>query len=829
MYALISGQAAKAAFAYGDNYKVISADTSDHCYETSLANANYVFSGASDINQIEVSSEEEGLCYLKNAVEADRALILILMLLDPEEDTEIKKETAEILNDFLEDEHTRTFVSNQLFSAPSSDLTDINAAKKLSTEHKKLLTWLIELDNCQEAIKKIRTTWDFLSSSLFKNSEDKDLAESILIDRGAFYQISTALNKNDSRLFNSAKFWIFATPELQKINNYRKILSEWLTPLSEELSNPIPKPVIRPESEKRKKKTKLSKPKNISNHKMFERVNSQIEEIKRLLRMKDTNKARRYANELSKAQIQNDNKDLAPISLCNIASYSLDVFQPSFSLEMLKKAIQINNQDGWCWGQLADAYIHLERYDDAENALEEAVKWGAAHFGLNGLARIYRHKGLLSDAKETFEKAILEFADNQDVWNSFCGLGEVLHELGEHNKAISLLNDTIEKYPSQSKAHTSLGHILKDLGQFEEAIQIFKNAIQNIEPTAIAYVGLIHSYKEIGDLDKALETAKEFKSSFSIESSAWREYGDCLLLKKKYSHALKTYSQMIEEHPYDYTGIRGKADTYWSMGKLDLAEKAFDEGIKSFDNTVSLQLKRANLYKETGKLELSLKSFSEIVNSYPTVVSAKFGQAEAFKKLGYFDKAIEIYKTIDDERASHYKNTSIAAIYVAQGNYADALKTIQPGEPKTKSDWVAEHIRGMALLKSKKIKDAVELFESAISKIPFKDQKAYFQSALIVAKLRNRDLDDIINYLPKEQNDVTNIIKLHVYGYLNENSLAQEVYNSLQAHCVEYMMPLRDELGAQLKLNDNRTKHDREWLFEQECNVIALGITSIAA
>jgi len=405
------------------------------------------------------------------------------------------------------------------------------------------------------------------------------------------------------------------------------------------------------------------------------------------------------------------------------------------------------------------------------------------------------------------------------------GLGDVYRELGEYDEALSLYAAAIDRYPNKSRLRCGWALTLATIGRLNDAVKEYKNANEMAEPSALADVGLAQAYIELGQIDKALAVSQRACRRYKDESMVVRQYAECLLAKGRNSEALKAYNRMKSEHPYDYASFKGVADTYRAMGQLDKAEKAYDIAIEHFTNEVPLYLRRASLYKDAGDLQRSLQAYGELRNKFPTNSPSKFGQANLFKELGYFDRALELYKEVTDERAAFNPNIAIAAIHVVNSNFERAIELLPISQPTTKYDWVAYHVKGMALLKSGNVDEAIRLFENGVNSVPFLDQMPYFTTALTLAKMKGHLYKDALNIVPDNLGSVNNVIRLHIYTKLNRIDLTREAYASLQDDCYENIIPLRDELGAQLGLNDDIPQKDSNWIFEQECNALTLSVT----
>src|SRR5437879_2911409 len=99
MRAFISGQAAVAVLFEGDRVRSFELDARPVERERSAVPA--LFRDSSDVRSVECDSERQLLIELEKAWQNDRSLHLTLLLLDAEEDRDVRKDAAECLEDLL--------------------------------------------------------------------------------------------------------------------------------------------------------------------------------------------------------------------------------------------------------------------------------------------------------------------------------------------------------------------------------------------------------------------------------------------------------------------------------------------------------------------------------------------------------------------------------------------------------------------------------------------------------------------------------------------------------------------------------------------------------
>jgi hypothetical protein len=197
--AIYSGQAGIMALLEGAEARVRRAEDFDSEYMIGREGVSYLFQGCTDIVIVKGAREDALRADFLDAWEADRALRLLLISLDAEEDRNLRAEAADCLENLLAKTTTRIFIENELYSRMLPE--DADSEFLSDTKRWKLVSEMIaEIKNNQTSIGQRRGEWDKLPSNLFAD-EDKTRFEEHAIRSGAFrYLASADSNSRDRNL-----------------------------------------------------------------------------------------------------------------------------------------------------------------------------------------------------------------------------------------------------------------------------------------------------------------------------------------------------------------------------------------------------------------------------------------------------------------------------------------------------------------------------------------------------------------------------------------------------------------------------------------------------
>ena len=438
--------------------RVVRASVPDKEIEIAREGLSYLFEGCNDLTIYKSAKSEKAKSEFKISWESDRALRLVLILLDPEEPADVRVEAAICAEGLFSTERVILAVANQLYSRPLPVYADLEVATQ-GTDWPKLKKLIVEIFERQSLISIQRATWDSLSNKLFED-DDRIYFEEAAIRFGAFRILSMVDPQSDKRNF--------AIMECHKIlaslPNARTIVTEW----TKNLRKPGTKLLVAPEE------PIDIKVKPIKIHDEYEHSRHQRKAISDLLRRGNILTARRFTDQLIDVQLRSGSDLYAAKSLCDLAQAAKSVGLSSLQLEWAQRATNISPLDAWAHGQAADALSGFYRFDEALEEYALCEKLGDAHFAAMGRARILRLQGRLDDALKAFREAQSNFQGHEHEWFSWAGSAETLRDMWKFKDSLAEYDRAVEKFPDISVLLCGRASVLTDLGQLDEALSVYK-------------------------------------------------------------------------------------------------------------------------------------------------------------------------------------------------------------------------------------------------------------------------------------------------------------------------------------------------------------------
>jgi tetratricopeptide (TPR) repeat protein len=252
---------------------------------------------------------------------------------------------------------------------------------------------------------------------------------------------------------------------------------------------------------------------------------------------------------------------------------------------------------------------------------------------------------------------------------------EYLYNMGEYEKSIDLIDETIMKNPINREALILKGDALNAKGDKEEAIDLYDKviSIDPENPDAWYKKGMI--YYELYQYDNAIECSYELieinpsnKEAYNLEANAIHKKAeeegrpvavgdDQQQISSAYEAAIGSYEKAIE--------IDSNYTSAWNNKGIILGELSrFNESVACFDEGIRINLSVAEIWNNKGvsldywgKHQESLECYDEAVKINPLLAEAWYNKANtlALNLTNYyeakecFNKSVELNPKLSGE------------------------------------------------------------------------------------------------------------------------------------------------------------------------------------
>jgi tetratricopeptide (TPR) repeat protein len=441
---------------------------------------------------------------------------------------------------------------------------------------------------------------------------------------------------------------------------------------------------------------------------------------------------------------------------------------------------------------------------------------------LNGRADVLKEMNRLPEALAAYDEIIQNYPTEVIPR---AGRAEVLKAMNRLPESLAAYDEVIRDFPTEAIPRNGRAEVLKAMNRLPEALAAYDEIIRSDLTNVEALDGRAGVLKEMNRLPEALASYDEIIQNYPTEVIARAGRAEVLKAMNRLPEALAAYDEVIRDFPTAMIPRCGRAEVLKAMNRLSEALAAYDETIRNYPTAVVPQSGRAELLKTMNRLPEALTTYDEIIHNYPTEVIPRNGRAGVLKAMGNLNKALEAYSSnLRDFPNNPYANIGRAAILVAMGAFEDALATLQPTQPVSRSDWVATHVRGMALLALGKVDEALEIFGRGSREAPLAERD-YFRSALALVRIRKGEpelAEQVLEHVTDPQFVGTaNILRLHALSLVGNTVRAIEVDRKIDVTqcpgCIELTEELRRRYIKRLG-----PRHSDEWVIQSEAQCLLM-------
>jgi tetratricopeptide (TPR) repeat protein len=368
------------------------------------------------------------------------------------------------------------------------------------------------------------------------------------------------------------------------------------------------------------------------------------------------------------------------------------------------------------------AYETLGEFDAAISAQKRVIElWPEFYTSstqgcLNDLSALYISNKQYDDAIATAKHVLAAEPDNSLALNH---LAVSYQAKKQYSEALKAARRAVEVDPKQPLHYRALGGILFDQNAYEEMAAVYKKGIA-AAPAADLYGGLAMAHYAMGQYDAALSAVNQGIDLLTVPDGVGVSF--------TYNGDYPVITGVLSISPAKKAGLQ-VGDQVRRIGSYDIGKWGSEQDlfniIKETDPAkVLFKVRRNGVEIETvftkGKTMMSASAPWVALRSL--VYRQKNDPARAFA-----DASI----TVEVDPASEPGKMALGAAYLDRGQYAEAVKLLQP----IKGNGSARLLEATAFAKQGKMKEAVEI-ASAINaadisakNIPqTSDRKALFQA-----------------------------------------------------------------------------------------------------
>ncbi len=278
--------------------------------------------------------------------------------------------------------------------------------------------------------------------------------------------------------------------------------------------------------------------------------------------------------------------------------------------DLFKKAIGFAKKDPAIRTSVAEAYIHAQLYDKANETLDQARSRDKNYSGIYvAEGDMLRAQGKTGDACAKYENAIL-FDKNDKV--AYLKEARVYKAINPKS-ALDILNRLIAVDPEYIPAYAELGDI----------------------------------YYSDGFYQKALDAYSKFIAIPGVPLKYQINYASILFFTKEYANSLGEIRQILAKDPNNVVMHRLQAYNNYELGNYELGLERIDAFFKLIpqDQIIALDYTYyGRLLDKNKKSDLAIEAFQKSLEKDSTKVEVYKELASAYNRMGNYSESIKYYQ-----------------------------------------------------------------------------------------------------------------------------------------------------------------------------------------
>lgn len=280
---------------------------------------------------------------------------------------------------------------------------------------------------------------------------------------------------------------------------------------------------------------------------------------------------------------------------------------------------------------VSEAYYLLERFQNALDSSDEAIKWNLRYayaYDKKGIALTYLKRD--DEAVEYFDKALDIDPGLASAWMH---KGNALDFLRHHKEALECYDKALEIDQHYLTLIVSInrGSCFYNIGKYKEANECFDKVLNIINSEQLPNLLILLELDERGRLLSQIN---------SYESSSYRLKGLCLSKLDKHEEAMRCFDKSLEIDPNDTNTWYEKGNTLLDLGKYEAAINSYRELLKIYpDGWLDVWIRKGGLHALLDNNKEAVDCWDRALKINSDLAEIWFLKGQAFVRLARNDDA----------------------------------------------------------------------------------------------------------------------------------------------------------------------------------------------
>ena len=302
------------------------------------------------------------------------------------------------------------------------------------------------------------------------------------------------------------------------------------------------------------------------------------------------------------------------------ANYCLGVLAVSAnkadeSLPLFKKAIKANSKKSRYWFSYIDALIKGEKFEAAEQVIEQVKKKGMAAEKLTVFETRLALTDCANQSKSTLQRTKLTFSEKRKKLADDRKKKKVNRQSGNaKNPSETETSDLLKLYKNQ---------------KYDEAEKLARSLTEKFPAHDFAWKVLGGVYKKTDRVAESLIPMQKAVQCAPQDADAYYSLGVTLEALEEFEEAGVNYKQAISLKPHYPEAFNNLGITLYRLGVVGQAEASYRQAITLKPRYSQAHKNLGNLLQDLGRVEEALVSYKRAIELRPDDFEAMINQANA--------------------------------------------------------------------------------------------------------------------------------------------------------------------------------------------------------
>ena len=238
------------------------------------------------------------------------------------------------------------------------------------------------------------------------------------------------------------------------------------------------------------------------------------------------------------------------------------------------------------------------------------------------------------------------FPDRPD---GFVGMAGVLVELGRIGEAEGLLDETMERFPSDLWGAVLYAEIPRRARNSREGLRRWELVHKNFPDAAVSHVGIGSALRDIGEFDTAETAFAKATERFPTDLWAAHNYAEIAGRRGDWAEALRRWERVRQGFPEHASAHVGAADALLKLERYEEADQLLSHASDAFPMDYWGLVSYARLAARQHRWDEAIRRWDVALQRFPCDAAAHIGKAEALIQAGRFSEA-EVFLKASIER-----------------------------------------------------------------------------------------------------------------------------------------------------------------------------------